>query len=70
MKIQNRIKSLQDVVDCHWDSRQNRLVIYYDDSLFTVQIRVCEAIGLAGLQRAIDTITFVQVLNNKQEVNK
>ena len=59
MKIQDRIKELAIVEDAHWDSHQNRLVVYYVGSLNTAKILVAGAIGEAELQRAIDKITFI-----------
>ncbi len=59
MKIQDRIKALPSVEDAHWDSHQNRLVVYYSGSLNTVRILVADALAKAGLLRAIDKITFI-----------
>lgn len=59
MKIQDRIKALRGVEDTHWDSEQSRLVVYYSGSLDTARTLVANAIAEAGLQRAIDKITFI-----------
>lgn len=59
MKIQDRIKALRGIEDAYWDSRQSRLVIYYSGSLDRAKILVAGAIGEAGLQRAVDKITFI-----------
>jgi len=61
MKIQDRIKSIEGVDDAHWDSRQNRLVVYYWCAypLEEMKIKVASAIGEAALQNAIDSITFI-----------
>ena len=59
MKLQDRIKAIADVKDAYWDSHQNRLVIYYSDSLDKVKILVADAIARANLQSAVDKITFI-----------
>jgi len=59
MKIQDRIKSLPDIEDAHWDSLNNSLVVYYSGSLDRVKILVCGAIADAEVREAIDTITFI-----------
>ena len=59
MKLQTRIKSLVDVEDAYWDSHQNTLVVYYVGSLERVKILVANAIAEAGLQEAIEKITFI-----------
>jgi len=59
VKIQDRIKALPDVEDVYWDSRQNRLVVYYSGSLDRIKILVAQAIEKAGLLRAVDKITYI-----------
>lgn len=59
MKIQDRIKTLAGVEDAYWDNYENRLVVYYSDSLDRVKIIVADAIAKAGVQGAIDKITFI-----------
>lgn len=60
MKIQDRIIKLENVVHVHWNGKNNRLVVYYKNtSLDTIAVRVVSAIGEAGLQRAIEKITFI-----------
>jgi len=59
MKIQDRIKDITGVEDAYWDSHRNRLVVYYSDSLDKIKVLVANAVMRAGLQRAIDEITFI-----------
>ena len=59
MKIQDRIKSLSGVEDACWDGHNNRLVVYYSGELFRMQVLVSGAIDSAGLQRAVEKITFI-----------
>ncbi|MDP2917090.1 MAG: hypothetical protein Q8O16_04080 [Dehalococcoidia bacterium] len=65
MKIQDRIKALPNIKDAYWDWKQNRLVVYYTGELFRTRVLVAGAIGDAGLQRAVDTITFIQQSNEE-----
>lgn len=62
MKIQDRMKQLDGITDSYWDASQSRLVVYYQNiSLNCAKTRVSGAIGEAGLQRAVDKITFIEV---------
>ncbi len=61
MRIQDRICALEGVTDVLWVGKQNRLVVYFSNtiSLFTMKIRVVGAIADAHLQNAIEQITFI-----------
>ena len=60
MKVQDRIKLLAGVEDAYWDSKRERLIIYYDEltPLDTIKLRVIKAIVGVRLQDSVKEITF------------
>jgi len=63
MNIVDRINKISGVEETHWDSAQNRLVVYYSDSIpvDTMKIRIAGALHDAELQDSIDTTTLISV---------
>ena len=61
MKFTDRFKGIEGVESAHWDSKGNRLIVYYHGSLDTIKIRVAGAIDDAFLHRAVEEITLISL---------
>ena len=63
MKFIDRIKGIEGINDAYWESRRNRLVVYYPAAiaLDTMKIRFAGAIDEASLHNAIEEITLISV---------
>jgi len=63
MRIQDRINAIEGVSNALWDSRRNRLVVYYLSTIpvFTIKVRIAKAIGDACLQEAIEEVSLISL---------
>jgi len=65
MKIIDRIKGITEVEDVYWDSHKNRLVVYYQNDMDVVRVKVASALRDACLQDSIDEITLISTNRSK-----
>jgi copper chaperone CopZ len=66
MKITERIEMIEGVEECHYNFDTMSLAIYYtgEHELFTIQIKVADAIDTANIHRAVETQNYYSMEDN------
>lgn len=66
MKITERIEAIDGVENCHYNFDKMSLAIYYTEGygLFTIQIKVVDAIDTVNIHRAIETQNYYSMEDN------
>ena len=66
MKITERIEMIDGIDKCHYNFDEMSLAVYYTlgYDLFSIKVKIVDAIDKANVHRAVETINFYSLEDN------